>query len=283
MKHCTGSIAAGRVLPLLTRLAPGAAMLALAAPAYAQDRDVEEIVNAGDKSSAVLLSTGIDYSRGRYGDAEATEIVVVPASLRVRATDWLSVGATLAWIRIDGPGVVLGPDNEPLPGFPIARQTRQGLGDLGASATVSLPLGDDTAWSVDLTGRVKLPTSRKSRGLTTGRTDFSLGADIGYITGKWAPYVELGIRLPGDPAGVNLRNSPSVSVGAARVLAKGAVIASYDWQRAFSPLAVDSHSLFAAWSRPVAKRFDLTGYGSVGLSEGAAGIEAGVLVTVKID
>ena len=272
-------------MPLLTRLAPGVALLAVAAPAFAQDRGVEEIVNAGDKTSAVLFSTGIDYSRGHYGDVEATAIIVVPASLRVRAANWLSLGASLAWIRIDGPGVVLGPDNEPLPGFPIARQTRQGLGDLSASATVSLPLGEDTPWSVDLTGRVKLPTASKSRGLTTGKTDFSFGADIGYVTGKWAPFVELGIRLPGDPAGIDLRNSPSVSVGAVRVLGTGAgaLIASYDWQRAFSPLAADSHSLFAAWSRPVAKRFDLTGYGSVGLSQGAAGIEAGVLVTVKID
>ena len=82
---------------------------------------------------------------------------------------------------------------------------------------------------------------------------------------------------------MNLRNSPSVSVGAVRVLGTGAVIASYDWQRAFSPLAEDSHSLFAAYSRPVARRLDLTGYGSVGLSQGAAGFEAGVLVTVKLD
>jgi hypothetical protein len=265
------------------RLACGAVLLALASPAFAQDRDVEEILNAGDKTSAVLFSTGIDYSRGDYGDVEATGIVVVPASLRVRATDWLSLGASLAWIRIDGPGVVLGPDNEPLPGFPIARQTRQGLGDLGASATVSLPLGGETPWSVDLTGRIKLPTASKRRGLTTGKTDFSFGADVSYLAGKWAPYIELGLRVPGDPTGIDLRNSPSVSIGTARILDRGAVIVSYDWQRAFSSLAEDSHSLFAAWSRPVAKRFDLTGYGSVGLSEGAAGIEAGVLVTVKLD
>ena len=279
----SGQITAGRALPLLTRLVSGATLFALAVPAIAQDRDIEEIVNAADKTSRVFISTGIDWSRGDYGDVEATDIIVVPLSLRVRATDWLSLGASLAWIRIDGPGVVLGPDNEPLPGFPIARQTRQGLGDLGASATVSLPLGDDTPWSVDLMGRVKLPTARQSRGLTTGKTDLSLGADITYLAGKWAPFVDLGIRLPGDPAGVNLRNSPSVSVGAVRVLGTGAVIASYDWQRAFSPLAEDSHSLFAAYSRPVAKRLDLTGYGSVGLSEGAAGFEAGVLVTVKLD
>ena len=257
------------------------------APAQAQDRGVEEIVNAGDRESTVLLSTGMDFSRGDYGDVQATDIIVVPVSLRVRAADWLSLGLSTAWIRIDGPGVVLGPDNEPLPGFPTARQTRQGLGDFGASATVSLPLGDDARWSVDLTGRVKLPTASKRRGLTTAKTDFSVGADIGYVAGKWLPFIDLGMRILGDPGGIDLRNSPSVSVGAARVLGangkRGALIASYDWQRAFSPFARDSHSLFAAYSRPVARSFDLTGYGSVGLSSGAAGIEVGLLVTAKLD
>ena len=256
-------------------------------PAFAQDRGVEEIVNANDRESTILLSTGIDFSRGDYGDVQATEIVVVPVSLRVRATDWLSLGLSTAWIRIDGPGVVLGPDNEPLPGFPTARQTRQGLGDLGASATVALPLGDESHWTVDLTGRVKLPTASKRRGLTTGKSDFSFGANVGYVAGKWLPFVDLGIRIPGDPAGIDLRNSPSVSIGTARVLGadgkNGALIASYDWQRAFSPFARDSHSLFAAYSHAVAKRFDLTGYGSVGLSSGAAAIEVGLLVTAKLD
>ena len=253
----------------------------------AQDRDVEEILNADDKQSRVLFSTGLDFSTGDYGDTSSTEIVVVPASLRVRAADWLSLGLALAWVRIDGPGVVLGPDNEPLPGVPTLRQTRQGLGDLSASATASLPLGDETAWSVDLTGRVKLPTASKARGLSTGKTDLSASIDVTYIVGQWAPFVELGLRVPGDPAGIDLRNSPSASIGFAHVLGSGgkggAVIASYDWQRAFSPFAEDSHSLFAAYSRPVAKRIDLTGYGSVGLSEGAAGIEIGLLVTARLD
>ena len=269
------------------RLATIATFAVASSPVLAQDRTVEEIVNAGDRGSAILLSTGIDFSTGHYGDIQSTEIIVVPVSLRYRAADWLSLGLSSAWIRIDGPGVVLGPDNEPLPGFPTARQTRKGLGDLGASATASLPLGEDTPWSIDLTGRVKLPTASKRRGLTTGKTDVSFGADVSYLAGKWLPFVEIGIRIPGDIAGLDLRNSPSVSLGAARVLGTtgkgGAVIVTYDWQRAFSPLAADSHSLFAAYSHPVSKRLDLTGYGSVGLSSGSAGIEAGILVTAKLD
>lgn len=259
------------------------ATLAAGAPVYAQDRDIEEIVNAGDAGSKLLVSTGFDLSSGHYGEPDKTEILVVPASVRVRAADWLSLGASLAWIRIAGPGVVLGPDNEPLPGFPIARQVRSGLGDLSVSATVSVPTGPGSPWSIDLTGRAKLPTASRRRGLTTGKTDVSIGADISYAVGTWAPFVDLGMRFAGDPQGIDLRNSPSVSIGAAAIVGKGAVIASYDWQRAFSPLAEDSHSLFAAYSRKVARRLDLTGYGSIGLSDGAAAIEGGLLLTFKLD
>lgn len=266
-----------------SRVAVALASLAASVPAYAQDRDIEEIVNAGDTGSKILLSSGFDFSSGHYGEPDRTDIVVVPASVRVRATDWLSLGASLAWIRIEGPGVVLGPDNEPLPGFPTTRQVRSGLGDLSALATVSVPTGNGSPWSIDLTGRVKLPTASKSRGLTTGKTDFSIGADVSYVVGNWAPFIDLGVRFAGDPAGIDLRNSPSASVGAAAILGKGAVIVSYDWQRAFSSLAEDSHSVFAAYSRKVAKRLDLTGYGSIGLSAGAPAVEGGILLTVKLD
>ena len=252
-------------------------------PACAQDRNVEEIVNSGAAGATLQLSTGIDFSSGRYGEADRTEILVVPASIRVRAAEWLSLGASLAWIRIDGPGAVLGPDNQPLPGFPVARQVRSGLGDLSASATVSVPTGSGSPWLIDLTGRVKLPTANKRRGLTTGKTDFSIGADVSYAVGNWAPFVDFGIRFAGDPAGIALRDSPSVSLGAAGVVGKGAVIFSYDWQRAFSPLAKDSHSLFGAYSHRAARHLDLTGYASIGLSDGAAAAEGGLLLTFKLD
>ncbi len=254
-----------------------------AGPAQAQHRDVEEIVNAGDKAAQLSFSTGIDFSSGHYGESERTDIIVVPASLRYRANDWLSLNASLPWIHINGPDVVLGPDNKPLPGFPIARQARSGVGDLGLAATVSVPTGDTSNWLIDVTGRVKLPTASKSSGVTTGKLDTSAVIDISYIMGKWIPSASFGMRFPGDPAAINLRNSATASVGVMRILKKGALIASYDYESAISPFSADSHSLFLAYSRPVSKRVDLTGYGVAGLSSGTAGVEMGLLLTVKID
>ena len=255
----------------------------IAVPATAETRAVEEIVNAGEKESRLSFSTGLDFSSGDYGERDRTEIIVAPFSLRMRADDWLSFSVSVPWVRIDGPDVVLGPDNRPLPGFPIARRARSGIGDLGLSATISVPTGETSNWLVDFTARTKLPTSKKSQGLTSGKTDFSVSFDISYIAGNWLPFVDIGMRFPGSPAGVQLRNSPSVSVGATRLVKKGAVIVSYDYDRAFSLFSVDSHSIFTAYTRPVSSRLNLTGYGIIGLSNGAPSKEAGFLLTIKLD
>jgi hypothetical protein len=258
-----------------------------AATAHAQTRDVEEIVNTGERSaensSRLTFSTGVDYSTGKYGDPIRTDILVVPASLRYRASDTLTVSASMPYIRIKGPDVVLGPDDKPLPGFPIASNVRSGLGDLSLSATYSVPTGKDSPWLIDATARVKLPTSSKSQGVTTGKTDVSLGLDISYLTGNWAPFIDIGYRLPGSPAGVELRNSPTVSVGVTRLLKKGAFIVSYDYERALSALSEDGHSIFAALTKPASKRISITGYGIVGLSSGAPAVEGGLLLSFKLD
>ena len=260
------------------------AALAWALPlaAFAQTRDVEERVaaSAGDAGS-ITFSTGLDFSTGHYGDTISTDIIVAPFVARVVASDWLSLSASIPYVRISGPGVVLGPDGKPLPGFPVANTTRKGIGDLGISGTVSIPTGD-SPWLIDLTGRVKLPTASRSRGLSTGKTDFSAGVDISYLIGKIAPFVDIDYRLPGNVAGVNLRNSISTSVGATIIRGKKAVILSYDYEQAISAFSKDGHSLFAAYSAPLSKKLNWTLYGSAGLSSGSSAVEAGLLFSLRL-
>lgn len=92
----------------------------------------------------------------------------------------------------------------------------------------------------------------------------------------------LGYRIPGDPAGVDLRSGPTASVGASIPAGKAVAILSYDYARASSRLAEDSHELFGALSSPVSDRFTLTGYGSAGLSQGSPDVGVGLLMTLKI-
>lgn len=249
-----------------------------AAPALAQS--TEAIDRANDLG--VSFSTGADYSTGDFGAASKTKILVVPFSLR--ATYGQSrFTATLPYLRIDSPGgVIIGPDGNPLPGVPTASGVRKGLGDLSLGYSYSVPPEALGGFELDVGGRVKLPTSAESKQLGTGKTDFTVSADVSYPVGLMSPFVTVGYRFLGDPAGVDLQNGFNGSVGTTVQFGPAVAILSYDYTEASSPLAEDSQELFAAISGPVAKRLTLTGYGIAGLSEGSPDVGVGALLTYKL-
>jgi hypothetical protein len=65
----------------------------------------------------------------------------------------------LPYVNIEGPGVVLGPGGEPLPGTGTARQSRSGIADLSLGASYSIPAEALGGADLTLGARVKLPTS----------------------------------------------------------------------------------------------------------------------------
>lgn len=251
-----------------------------ALPAAAQVKNMAE--SKATQPYNLSFSTGADYSSGSYGGTTKTKIFVAPISLALK-TDMFRLSASVPYLRIDGAGgVVLGANGRPLPGVPAAAGVRSGLGDLSLAGTVSLPPESLGGFNVDLTGRVKFPTSKRSEQLGTGKTDYSVSTDISYPIGNWAPFVTLGYRMPGDPAGVNLKNTFNSSVGTSVALGRAVVIVSYDYSEASSPLAKDAQELFGAVSAPATDRINLTAYGIAGLSDGSPDYEAGLLLTVKL-
>lgn len=261
-------------------LLAAAAAAAFATPAAAQQQGH---VLERNKSLGLSFTTGADYSVGKYGGAIDTKILVVPFSLRATAGAF-RFSATLPWLRIDGPSnIVGGGEGGPIvinPNSP--RSVRQGLGDLTVGATYSLPAKALGGFDVDIGGRVKIPTADRSKGLTTGKTDVTATVDVSRTIGAATPFVTVGYRMPGKPAGLNLRNSVTTSVGSSFTLGKSLIaIASYDYSGRTSALSYDSHSLFGALAGNVTKGLLLTGYGTVGLSRGAPDYGVGLLVTAK--
>jgi hypothetical protein len=253
---------------------------AAAAPAAAQQQQAHLERN---KSLGLSITTGADYSVGKYGGTIDTKILVVPFSLRAK-TGPFRFSVTLPWLRIDGPANIVGGGE----GGPIVidpngpRSVRQGLGDVSLGATYSLPASALGGFDVDIGGRVKLPTADRSKGLSTGKTDLTATLDVSRTIGTATPFVTLGYRMPGKPAGLNLRNSVTTSVGSSFVLGKSLIaIASYDYSGRTSALSYESHSLFGALAGNVTKRLLLTGYGTLGLSRGAPDYGLGLLLTVK--
>lgn len=62
--------------------------------------------NSAGPSSSFRISTGINYSRGDYGEASVTEVISVPIGLTYRSGNW-KVRVSVPWVQIDGPGSLL--------------------------------------------------------------------------------------------------------------------------------------------------------------------------------
>jgi hypothetical protein len=259
----------------------GAVAAVLTSPAAAQQRGR---LLRSDKSLGLSLTTGADFSSGHYGGPAKTRIVVVPFSLRASKGP-IRVSATLPYLRLDGPAnIVGGGEGGPIvidPNAPTPRRVREGLGDVSLGLDFVIP-GDGLAgFEVALGGRLKLPTSPTSEGLSTGRTDFGLVADISRPIGNVSPFLTLGYRMPGNPRGVDLRNTATVSAGTSITLGRLIAIGSYDYAGATTRLSFESHSLFGALAAPLGKQITLIGYGNVGLSRGAPDYGVGLLLTFK--
>lgn len=253
-----------------------ASTIALAAPASAQS--VAAPAQASTNSS-FTVTTGVDHSSGKYGLDQNTNITVVPIVGRLTTGDFEFV-ASMPYIWLNSPGgVVIGPDGHPIPGVPTSGGKVNGFGDVTLGAKYDVPNAGD--FDINVGGGVKLPTANKNKGLSTGKADFNVGGEVGYTFGNVSPFIDVGYRWFGDPDGVDLRNGPTASVGTSVSFGKSVLIASYDYARAASATAKDSHELFAGLAVPAGERLTVTGYGTKGLSQGSPDYGVGLLLSVK--
>lgn len=164
-------------------------------------------------SPKLTLSTGLDYSTGKYGQAEETKIKYVPFTAKYEMDRW-TFRSTIPYIEIDGPANVL-PDSRVVIGNATrANRTREsGLGDVVVSAFYSAYENTADKIYMDIGAKVKLPTADEKRGLGSGKTDYSLQADLFKTMGQATVFSTLGYKFFGDPTGVNLKNVPYATLG----------------------------------------------------------------------
>lgn len=186
--------------PAATAMA--AALALAAAPAAAED--------------GLTLSTGFDYSRGKYGGRILTETTYIPFTAKYERGSWL-YKLTVPWLRISGPGTVVGGGGEGvvLPGGAARRGSASGQGDVVASVGHTLVESTENGFVLDLVGKIKFGTADASRGLGTGKNDYALQADAVKSHGRFSALGTLGYKKMGDPSGLDLRNVWYGSVGAA--------------------------------------------------------------------
>ena len=180
-----------------------------------------------------LVTFGADYSTGKYGLEEETEVFSIPVGLTYRDERWL-YRVTIPYIFIKGPSTVVG-EGGALGGAPLRRtdEAESGVGDLFASATRMFGPVLAADVQLDLTGRVKLPTGMESKGLSTGQMDFYVQADVYRAIGDFMPFAALGYRILGNTPRYQLENGFYFSHGTTYRLSAATVVgASLDWRQA---------------------------------------------------
>ncbi len=233
---------------------------------------------------ALKIFSGFDYSSGKYGETTNTDILYLPVSVKYETGPW-ALRATTSYIHIRGPANVVGGGEVGSVVTNVASTgevSRSGPGDVLLGVTYSL----DSLWRkalfIDFTGKVKLPTASASKGLGTGKTDFTAQLDVAKTWGRVTPFVTLAYRIIGTPRAYRLRNAWNASVGlqytVSHVVGTGL---SFDYRQSVSPTGTDPRELFGYVTVAISQKWSLDFYGVAGLSDGSPDAGGGIQITFR--
>ncbi|MFA5824879.1 MAG: hypothetical protein WC825_02770, partial [Gallionellaceae bacterium] len=151
---------------------------------------------------AYSLSSGIDYSSGKYGEPTATEVTYIPFTGKYETDSWI-LKLTVPYISISGPGNVIANIGQAV-NTSNAVRTDAGLGDIVASTNYSLVNSKRSGVIVDITGKVKFGTADKFKGLGSGANDYAGETSIYKIMDSLSVFTTLGYKVFGQSPGYTL-------------------------------------------------------------------------------
>jgi len=234
----------------------------------------------------LTLGSGVDYTTGKYGSSQSTDILYVPFITKYENGP-VTLKATVPWIRITGPGNVVGAgaDRVVLSEANAPRRTESGLGDIVVSGFYTL-LGDmglladraNAPIGLDLGAKVKFGTADEKKGLGTGENDYSIQADAYKTFGAWTAFGSLGYRWYGDPPGIDLKDVWYGSLGTTYRFSRDASAGvAYDYRPKISTngATISEATLFATFR--VSRDVKLQPYALLGFSTGSPDYGAGLL------
>lgn len=174
------------------------------------------LVSYSAAASSWKFSSGFDYSSGSYGDAQDTEIVYFPTSVKYTSDLW-SAKVTVPYVKVTGPNNVVGGLDGPIilarESLDSQAESESGVGDV----VIALDWMLDTPWQgapwIDLIGKVKVPTADEDKGLGTGAADTQVQMELTYVVGQFTPFISLGKKWRGDTSDTKLSNQLYGSLG----------------------------------------------------------------------
>lgn len=182
---------------------------------------------------AYSLSSGVDYSSGKYGEPTATEVTYVPFTGRYETDSWI-FKLTVPYISITGPGNVI-PNIGQNVNTSNAVRTDAGLGDIVASTSYSLINSKRSGTIIDITGKIKFGTAEKFRGLGSGANDYAAETSVYKIMDSLSVFGTLGYKVFGQSLGYTLNDvfygSLGISKNMGELTSTGLI---YDYRQATS-------------------------------------------------
>ncbi len=164
---------------------------------------------------------------------------------------------------------------------PASSGRRSGLGDI----TVTLAYAaDPLPWlTLQASGRVKLPTASRSRGIGTGKVDTTLAADAIARFGAASVHAGARRRFLGRPVGWTIRDGWGVGAGASYALGKGVSFGvDYDWLQSATPGRAPLSEATGWISLPLDQRLRLQAYAGTGFSSRSSALLAGLSVSLRM-
>jgi len=224
------------------------------------------------------LTTGLDYSTGKYGGTVSTDILYIPFTGQYEA-DKYTLKLTVPYLQVTGPGNVV-IDVGPI-GTPSTTTTRQsGLGDIVVAGTYNMYDRRANGTLVDATAKIKFATADEAKGLGTGKNDYALQADLYKTLGKNTVFGTLGYKVMGSPPGVTLNNVFYASLGAghrySQETSAGLIL---DLREKASATGDAQRELTAYVSHKLGKTWKAQAYAVKGFSNGSPDWGAGAMFT----
>jgi hypothetical protein len=250
----------------MKRLIPAFSLLAVLSSAMADDR--------------LSLTTGFDYSTGKYGGTKSVDILYIPVTATYEE-DKLTLKLTVPYIRVTGAGAGVIPGlgrTGPASNGRTPTTTSSGLGDVIASA--GYQIYNVNALRLDLVGKVKLGTADPNKGLGTGKNDYSAEVDGYYVVRKTTFFATAGYKIVGVPAGITLNNVAYGEIGASQKLDDiNSVGGMLDVAQSPSPVGAGPETVTAFITHKLSDTTKVQPYVLRGLSNGSPDFGFGAMIT----
>lgn len=222
------------------------------------------------------FATGATYLTGDYGISENTDIYYIPFSFKYKLKK-LKLKLTVPYMKKTGPLHVIKDIGQTSQQVISKRTTESGLGDIVIAANYKFYYNPEYKLLMDIEGKVNIGTASKSKGLGTGKTDYSFRLGLYKVIDSLTPYTRFGFKVYGKPqlnnvfyisTGVSYKITPLVSTGI-----------DFSWREKVSKTGTEKRQLTAFSAQKLTKNWGLQEYIIKGFGRSTANWGGGLSIT----